>query len=581
MSYFVKVSSKPKGRYYQIYDSSWDAAKGYRVSKCVESLGYEHQLIEKGIKDPLSHYQERCRKMNEERNCSKRNRRKERISSENRKFNIGSSLVYGFFRTINLDNILKLAALPFGHSYPIDRIFLDMVACRIVSPQSKLRSYDEVLPTIYGSHGYSLDNVYQTLDDFGSDYRRIIEDINHCLAYRYRADTSSVFFDCTNFYFEIDREDDIRRKGPSKENRKDPIIGMGLLLDRNCMPMGMKMYPGNQSEKPIQRELIEELKKSGNITGRTIVVADKGLNCARNIHQAIENGDGYIYSKSLLQSSSMDRSWIFLDNDAHPESAYRRTCDAKGDVVFKIKSVVDDYRYRYTVKDENGKAVTVEFESREKRVVYYSKELHDKKAYELNRMKAKLNDLILSKAKKEEYGVYGSYVSITSESDDLSVSINQEKFDLELECAGYNMIVTSECAEDDGRIYDVYHSLWRIEQTFRIMKTDLEARPVYLQKENRIYGHFLVCYLAVVAIRFLQFVVFRDRKVKSEDIIRYVRETEVIRIDEGNYLNVSKKTAFMDMVNSVSKGICDLRYHDDKSLKALFESPLDVKKHDI
>lgn len=577
MSYFVKKTIKTKGEYYQIYDSSWDPIKNRNVSKCFKTLGYKDDLITNDIKDPLDYYSKWCKEENNKRKTIKRDKFIERLSDNNYKFNIGTSLIYNTFNSLNLNNEMKLGVICFGHSFPEDKIFLDLVACRIFNPASKSKTYNELMPLIYGEHNYSLENIYDTLDDLGSDYRGMIEIINHCLSHKYKADTSNVFFDCTNFYFEIDREDEIRRKGPSKENRRDPILGLGLLLDKNCMPIGMKMYPGNQSEKPIQRDLIEELKRSGNIAGRTIVVADKGLNCARNIHQAIKNNDGYIYSKSILQSSSMDKSWIFLDDDKHPESAYHRIYNSNKEVVFKIKSSIDTYTYKYDIKDENNKTIkTITFTSKEKRVVYFSKDLHDKKVYELNKIKSKLNDLILSKAKKEEYGVYSSYVNIKSESNDIDVSINEEKIEMELECAGYNMIITSEYKENDKSIYDTYHHLWRIEETFRIMKTDLDARPVYLQKENRIYGHFLVCYLAVVIIRFLQFVVFKNKDISLNEILHFIQTNEVIEIKGGEYMNTNKRTKCMDLINEVTKVNCDFKVYSKEKLDKMFNSKLNL-----
>ena len=137
-------------------------------------------------------------------------------------------------------------------------------------------------------------------------------------------DTSHTYFDCTNFYFEIDKEDDFRKNGPSKENRKSPIVGMGLLLDANQIPIGMKLYPGNESEKPIIRNIIDDLKKRNNISGKTIQVADKGLNCAENIMHALKAGDGYIFSKSVKKLPEIEKTWLLLDND------YRNVKNNKG-----------------------------------------------------------------------------------------------------------------------------------------------------------------------------------------------------------------------------------------------------------
>ena len=120
-------------------------------------------------------------------------------------------------------------------------------------------------------------------------------------------DTCRTYFDCTNFYFEIDREDDFRRKGPSKECRRDPIVGL-CLLDANQIPIGMKMYPGNESEKPVLRDVIDGLKERHGFTGRTIQGADKGLNCAENIFSARQNGDGYIFGLRV-KSIRLNSGW--------------------------------------------------------------------------------------------------------------------------------------------------------------------------------------------------------------------------------------------------------------------------------
>lgn len=134
----------------------------------------------------------------------------------------------------------------------------------------------------------------------GESYKKYIELFNHCYEQHYPGDFSNVFFDCTNYYFEIVLPCEDKQKAPSKENRHDPIIGQALLLDADLVPVAMQMYPGNESEKPYIRKMIEEMKRRYKISGKTVQVADKGLNCARNIYTAVkEADDGYIFSKSV------------------------------------------------------------------------------------------------------------------------------------------------------------------------------------------------------------------------------------------------------------------------------------------
>ncbi len=214
--------------------------------------------------------------------------------------------------------------------------------------------------------------------------KRLLRFSTNQVTLKYPFDTSHSYFDCTNFYFEIDKEDYFRLKGPSKENKKEPIVGMGLLLDANQIPIGMKMYPGNESEKPVIREIIDELKQRSHISGRTIQVADKGLNCFNNILHALKAGDGYIFSKSVKTLSETEKTWVLLEND------YVDVKNKRGEVLYRIKECVDDFSYSYT--DNAGHRKTLKLT--EKRIVIFNPKLAEKQKYEINRQ--------VEKAKKSQ-----------------------------------------------------------------------------------------------------------------------------------------------------------------------------------
>ncbi len=156
-----------------------------------------------------------------------------------------------------------------------------LIFARAVNPCSKHRTFHEILPNLFDKVHYSYDQLMSGLGFMGNDYEKFVEIFTAQTKECFGIDTSRTYFDCTNFYFEIDREDDFRKKGPSKENKKEPIVGLGLLLDSNQIPIGMKMYPGNESEKPVLRDVIDRLKSQNNVTGKTIHVADKDLKFAR------------------------------------------------------------------------------------------------------------------------------------------------------------------------------------------------------------------------------------------------------------------------------------------------------------
>ena len=350
---------------------------------------------------------------------------------------------------------------------------------------------------------------------------------------KFKLNTDVSYFDCTNFYFEIDREDDFRKKGPSKENSKDPIVGLGLLLDAHQIPIGMKMYPGNESEKPIIREVITELKEKHEIKGRTIEVADKGLNCANNIFYAKQNGDGYLLSKSVKQLPQKEKVWVLLNQD------YKAVKDNEGNVLYYYKECVDEFEYLYTdEKDKNHRLKLTE-----KRVVTFNPSLAKKKRYEINRLVEKAKGLSASMAKKNEYGECSKYVSFKSTSkgketeDKIKAVLNQEAVKEDLRLAGFNLLVTSEVKMSAKDIYDTYHNLWRIEESFRIMKSDLDARPVFLQKEETIKGHCLICYLTDLLERLFQFYIL-ENKYSSSAIFNFFKAFKIVE-GEDKFINVS------------------------------------------
>lgn len=544
MSYFLKITQKTKGKYLQIYDSFHVKGEKNNKSKCIKSLGYYDDLISTEIPDPIAYYKDYAASLNKERKIKIESDKIRKISDKQISFNFGNFILDSIINQIEFKKMLKFFSTQFQRRFDHSEVLCDLIKARIVDPKSKLSTFNEVIPQIHPSRNYELTDVYATLNDLGEKYKNIIELFNASLKKYYAFDTINSYFDCTNFYFEIDKEDLLRRKGPSKENRKEPLLGMGLLLDKNCMPITMELYPGNESEKPMLKRCIDEAKRQEIVINRTIRIADKGLNCAKNIFEALKEKDGYIFSKSIIQLSQKEKTWVDI------EEQYEKIVE-NNVVIFKYKDCIDEFEY--IISDTtNG---PIKFKAKEKRVVYWSKRLADKKLKELNKMEAKINDLILSKAKREQYNSYAPYISFKGIdkngeiTEKTQVIINHEKIEKDKKYAGYNMIITSEVYLDDKQIYDIYHHLWKIEESFRILKTDLDARPVYLQKPNEIFGHFLVCYLSIVLIRILQNIIF-EGKLKVSEIFNFIREFKVIEYDDNLMINTLKAN---DTVVEISK----------------------------
>lgn len=536
MAYYLK-KTRLKGRtYLSIDESFYSHDKKGTAHKCFKSLGSVETLRANGIDDPIAFYQKEVDELN-----------KKRKDDSVRKISDKSPLLYlGYFplksimEKLRIKKYVDFFKLTTNFEFDLYEMLASLIYARAVNPCSKQRTFHEVLPCLYNSYDYSYDQLLDGLSYVGSNYRKFVEIFTTLTGKVYGLDTSKTYFDCTNFYFEIDREDDFRKKGPSKENRKDPIVGLGLLLDSNQIPIGMEMYPGNESEKPVLRDVIDNLKKRNNITGRTIHVADKGLNCAQNIAFSKKSGDGYLFSKSVKGLPKKEKEWILLEND------YTVIRDKNGKELYRYKSCVD--QFPYTVEHE-GKEVTVQLT--EKRLVTYNSTLAAKKRYEINRMVEKAKSLTLSQAKRDDYGETGKYMNFTDgKGGKAKVSINQEAIDKDLQLAGYNLIVTSETRMTDSDIYSTYHNLWRIEESFRIMKSDLDARPVFVQKESTIKGHFLICYLTVLLERIFQFKVLNNKYGTSE-IFSFMKDFRVTEAG-GKYINTTTDSDFIEHLSEIT-----------------------------
>jgi len=565
MAYFLKKTNNKKGTYLQIYSSFYDPQRGHTAHKAYRPIGYVHELQAKGIDDPISFYKEEVNRLNQEAKAEKNAKKEKQISDDSPEKLIGYFPMKNINDKLSVKKYIDLMQTATDFRFNVFDLTSALVYARLVQPCSKSRTYVEVIPKLFESYDFSLNQLYDGLEYIGCEYEKIIEIYNHQIQQMYKFDTSRTYFDCTNFYFEIDKEDDFRRKGPSKENKKEPIVGLGLLLDANQIPVGMKLFPGNQSEKPVIRKVIDDLKKRNSVSGRTIQIADKGLNCAENIFHALKNGDGYIFSKSVKQLPEIERTWVLLPND------YRDIKNDNGDVLYRVKECVDEFEYKFN-DSETGKIK--KFRITEKRIVTFNPKLAKKQIYEINKEVEKAKLLNASQAKRSEYGDSAKYVIFTTAdkkgndtNGKIKVTMNEELIKKSLELAGYNMLVTSEISMADKEIYTAYHNLWRIEESFRIMKSQLDARPVYLQKRDTITGHFLICYLAVLLTRLLQFKILQNNYC-SEDLFEFVRDFRVAKISERKYINLSRGTAFIKNFAT----LCDL------PLMSYFLSDGEIKK---
>lgn len=562
-----------------MYESHWDREKKQPRSKSVMTFGYLEDLISDGMPDPVAYYKEYVKQKNAEREALLAEETRPRAFNSPAEINVGHFLLSSLLDELGVKGTVDILASQMRYQFSIYDMLAQLIYARVIHPCSKSKTVSSVFPHLYKNVPMSEDQVYDGCFFVGESYKKYIELFNHCYEQYYKRDLSKAFFDCTNYYFEIDQPKEDKQKGPSKENKHDPIIGQALLLDADLVPLCMQMYPGNESEKPYIRKLIDEMKQRYKVSGKTIQVADKGLNCARNIYAAVrEADDGYIFSKSIhgRNLSEKEKQWLLLENSTNVFHDYK---DESGNLKFRIKSCVDRFSYKFKETDpETGRETETSFSVLEKRIVSYNPALAKKQQAQIMKMADKAaNYNTYKKMAREDLGDATKYIKVTSKDKNGKnvkpvVELDQDKINEDLKYAGYNLMVTSELDMEPLQIYETYHSLWKIEESFRITKSFLDARPVYAQKKETIYGHFLICYLSLFLLRVLEIKVFKNA-VNSYDLISFMRDFRIVSRGDGSYINISRNQAVNEKIKQLT-GLTtlDALFLSEKEVENLFRN---------
>lgn len=500
--------------------------------KTIKSLGYLDDL-EKQYPDPIKHFQAIVAEMNEKVALEKQPITinldpKETItqSTTNRK-NIGYAALSKLYHELDLDTFFYNYSRSFKSKFNTNNIMKLLVFSRILAPASKKKTYEEK-DRYFENTNFSLDDVYRCLTQVITLKDKLQLHLHRQMKKKFGRNTELVYYDVTNYYFEIDKQDELRKKGVSKEHRPDPIVQMGLLMDTNGIPIMYDLFPGNTNDCSTLIPILDKIKKDYEI-GRTIVVADKGINTADNIAFNLVRGDGYVYSQTVRGGNKELKSYA-LDS-----SGYHQISDD-----YKIKSRL--YPREIAVSNVKGGRSIVRID--EKQVVFYSADYDRKAKAERELALAKAKDLVKNPSKYNKVTSYGAakYVKnlvfdpktgeiVTAKQKpvfDEAKLREDEKFD------GYYAIVTSEWKKTDEEIIEIYRGLWRIEEAFKITKSDLEARPVYLSRNDHIQAHFLICFVALVIARLL--VQCLDNKYPIPKIVESLNKASGTHLERNWYV---------------------------------------------
>lgn len=546
MSVFLRKQNLKKGTYLSFVEAFYDSNTKNTIQKVIKKLGYLDEL-NKVYNDPIAYFTEEAKKLSLESSKKYQDSKSERIPRENIFKNIGYFLPRYVYKQFDFSNVFRAISYNRKFKFDLESIFRFCVFSQIVNPSSKQNEFKEK-EQFFDDFNFSDDQMYDGIQYIGENEETIKEYISLKTKELIKLDTSKTYFDGTNIYFEIDKENEELKRGPEKNNRHDPIIGMGLLMDANGYPINYTLFPGNQSEQPELHKNVQDLKRKNGINGRTIITADKGLNSGDNMYKAIQNGDGYVIGQKVRGCSNDTKAWILQDDINSP---YENTYDKNNVLTYKVKSEVGDYEVHIT-SPLNGQKAKIKLH--QKRVVFWSKDYSDKAKYERAKIIEKAKSIIsnpsaymkstvgdaASYIKEIKYNSEGVIIEGSKLSLDEDAIKNAELFD------GYYLIVSSETNLSNDEIIKIYRGLWEIEETFSIVKGVLKVRPVFAKSLLGVHAHMLICFTSLLILRILQ----------KNTLLKQLSNEQVNAIIEANKTKKKHKIRYQKVVEYPINQIC-------------------------
>jgi len=530
--YLRKLKQKHTGRtYLSIVEGYRDKETKKSRSRTIQSIGYLDELINI-YPDPIKHFENviedmKRSKTDEEIDVLVKYKSSDKLSvgTNNRK-NFGYAAFSSIYHTLEIDKFLINRQRSTKIEASTNNIMKLLVYSRLLKPGSKKKDFDN-RETFFEKTNYSLDDVYRALSFFNDKGNELQLWMNDKIKEKYDRDTNLVYYDVTNYYFESDKTDDFRRKGVSKEHRPNPIVQMGLFMDTNGIPITYDLYAGNTNDCLTYRPTFSRMRKDFDL-GKVIVVADKGMNTGDNILYTLSANAGFVFSQTARGANKELKNYI--KNDEGFEWIGTE---------YKWKERL--YPTEINVTMESGKKKKKKIDV--KQVVFFSEKYAKKARHEREKAIEKAKKLIDSPSSYNQSTSHGAagyvknltFVKETGEVADGKALILDEKKIKEQEALdGYYVLVTSEYQKTASEIIEIYRGLWKIEESFKVTKSDLESRPIFVSTEEHIKAHFLTCFIALVLARILEYKL--KGKYSITKMIDSLKKCSCTNVDQNYYL---------------------------------------------
>lgn len=437
---------------------------------------------------------------------------------------------------LQLNNICRKLKQKYKFQYDINAILSDLVYARILDPCSKRSSY-KTASAFLEKPSYELHDVYRALDVLGSECDLIQAELYKNSHFLGKRNDRVLYYDCSNYYFEIEQENDCKKYGKSKEHRPNPIIQMGLFMDGDGIPLAFSLFPGNANKqsslKPLEKKILSDFECQ-----KFIYCSDAGLG-SESIREFNHMGErSYIVTQSIKKLVKEDREW------ALNKQGFKKVSDNAPVDITKLSPDDTGLYYKdepYTTKKLQQRLII----TYSPKYALYQKAIRDK---QVERAQQMLNTGTAKKNRKNpnDPARFIETMAITKEGEaaDIKSFLNETKISEEAQYDGLYAVCTDLLDDGVGEILKVSEGRWQIEECFRIMKTDFSARPVYLQDENRIRAHFLICFLALTIYRFLERKL--NFKYTCEEILDTLKSMNFAEIQEQGFIPLYSRSVITD-----------------------------------
>lgn len=462
-------------------------------------------------------------------------------------FGCGYLFLQSIYYDLRMDNICRNIGSRHKYDFNLDAILSDLVYARILEPGSKRSSYKYCL-SLLEAPSYKEHQVYRALSVLADEMDYIQAEVYRNSNFALKRNNRILYYDCTNYYFEIEEDDDFRKYGKAKKNEPNPIVQMGLFMDGDGIPLAFSLFPGNQSEQPSLKPLEEKVIRDFGI-GKVVVCTDAGLASEANRQFNDTENRAFIVTQSLKKLNREARESAM--NDQNWKRVGGKEAVNINEVMAEPEKYTNCLYYKeepYGTKKVPGQIMYVTYSPK---YALYQKSIREKQV-------KRAEDMIAAGKRKSDTrnpndpARFISKTAVTGSgeaADQVFCTLNEEKIAREAMYDGYYAVCTNLVDDSVQDILAVSEGRWEIEESFRLMKTDFEARPVYVSRKDRIKAHFLICYLALLLYRILEKKL--ESRYTSNEIIRTLRDMKLLSAAGVGYLPAYTRTDLTDDMHRI------------------------------